>query len=230
MDSQNIFDGFGEEYSQEMIANLPRTSFTFNPNENPPSTSSSAAKNKDILEILKNISSRLEKIEETQTTIMQNQSILSNGQGSIVSNQQEIANKLEKLETSILSKPEALAQSKLLMECKVAIKNVESSVCRMTGEKQDKLLDEVASMLPLKSVEAEGEVEQKIESPEFCQAMITYFHKLKGTSEDVSCVIRAVLTDDLLEKYNWEGRWGKQALAKLSLFQKVLQVLKHNKN
>ncbi|KNC26781.1 hypothetical protein FF38_06352 [Lucilia cuprina] len=151
---------------------------------------------------------------------MQNQSILSNGQSSIVSNQQEIANKLEKLETS----PEALAQSKLLMECKVAIKNVESSVCRMTGEKQDKLLDEVASMLPLKSVEAEGEVEQKIESPEFCQAMITYFHKLKGTSEDVSCVIRAVLTDDLLEKYNWEGRWGKQALAKLSLFQKVLQV------
>ncbi|XP_046807727.1 uncharacterized protein LOC124420069, partial [Lucilia cuprina] len=125
----------------------------------------------------------------------------------------------------ILSKPEALAQSKVLMECKVAIKNVESSVCRMTGEKQDKLLDEVASMLPLKSVEAVGEVEQKIESPEFCQAMITYFHKLKGTSEDVSCVIRAVLTDDLLEKYNWEGRWGKQALAKLSLFQKVLQVV-----
>ena len=40
----------------------------------------------------------------------------------------------------------------------------------MTGEKQDKHLDEVASMLPLKTIEAVGEIEEKLESPKFCQA------------------------------------------------------------
>ena len=58
------------------------------------------------------------------------------------------------------------------MECMVAIKKVKNSVCRMSGEKQDKHLDEVASMLPLKSIEAVRDIEQKLKSPEFCQAMV----------------------------------------------------------
>ena len=42
---------------------------------------------------------------------------------------------------------------------------------------------------------------------------ITYLHKLKSTFEDVNSVIRVVLTNGLLKKYNW----------KLSVFQKVLR-------
>ena len=46
---------------------------------------------------------------------------------------------------------------------------------------------------------------------------------MKDTSEDVNSVIRAVLTDDLLENDNCIGRWGNQELAKLKLFQKILR-------
>lgn len=46
---------------------------------------------------------------------------------------------------------------------------------------------------------------------------------MKGTSEDVSSVIRAIFTDELLENYNWDGRWEKRSLAKLILIDKILR-------
>ncbi|KNC22205.1 hypothetical protein FF38_01881 [Lucilia cuprina] len=103
-----------------------------------------------------------------------------------------------------MSKPEMMAQSKLLMECKVDIKKVETSICRMNGEVKDEIIDEIAAMLPLRTIEVVQEVEGKLLTPEFAQAIKTYLHKVKGASEDVSSVIRGLLTDDLLEKYNWE--------------------------
>lgn len=50
-----------------------------------------------------------------------------------------------------------------------------------------------------------------------------YLNKLRGASEDVGSVIRSIFTDDLLAKYNWEGRWEKHALVKLSLFDRILR-------
>ncbi|XP_046811366.1 uncharacterized protein LOC124420938 [Lucilia cuprina] len=155
---------------------------------------------KIILEGQKAINERLDKLEQYQTDIKTNQSVLSNGQNSIVANQQQIADKLLCIEANNMSKPEMMAQSKLLMECKVTIKKVETSICRMTGE----VKDEIAAMLPLRTIEVVQEVEGKLLTPEFAQAMKTYLHKVKGASEDVSRVIRGLLTDDLLEKYNWE--------------------------
>ncbi|KAM7354547.1 uncharacterized protein ACRADG_006184 isoform 1-T1 [Cochliomyia hominivorax] len=86
-------------------------------------------------------------------------------------------------------KSESIVQSKLLMESKVAIKKVESSVCRITGETMDKTLNVVASLLSLKTIDELNNLEKKLESPEFCQAMIKYIYKLKGTSEDVASII-----------------------------------------
>ena len=51
-------------------------------------------------------------------------------------------------------------------------KKVKNSVCRMTAEKQDKYPGEIVSMVLLKSIKAVGEIDEKLESPEFCQATI----------------------------------------------------------
>ncbi|XP_017474707.1 PREDICTED: uncharacterized protein LOC108365231 [Rhagoletis zephyria] len=93
----------------------------------------------------------------------------------------------------------------------------------MTGEVANSKMDEVASMIPLHTTTAVLEVEQRLQSPDFVQTMTIYLHKIKGGSEDVSSVIRTIITDDLLEKYNWEGTWEKQALSELSFVNKTLR-------
>ncbi|XP_036339355.1 uncharacterized protein LOC118756721 [Rhagoletis pomonella] len=122
-----------------------------------------------------------------------------------------------------VDKSETLAQNTLLRECKVAIKKVERSVCLMTGELRDDALDEVARMLPINTLESVLEVEEKLKEPHFAQAMTTYCHKLKGTSEEVDGVLRNLFTDTLLESFNWDGRGERQALAKLDVIEKVLR-------
>lgn len=59
------------------------------------------------------------------------------------------------------------------MECKVSIRKVEQSVCRITGESVDHALNEVASMLPLKTVEEVYSIEEKIKSPDFATAVVS---------------------------------------------------------
>ncbi|XP_036347277.1 uncharacterized protein LOC118756629 isoform X2 [Rhagoletis pomonella] len=94
----------------------------------------------------------------------------------------------------------------------------------MTGEIQDKDMDEVASMLPLETLTAVREIEEKLQLPDFAQSMTAYLYKMKGTSEDVSNVTRKVFTHDLLEKYNWDGRWEKKSLAELTLVNTTLRA------
>ncbi|KAM7351000.1 uncharacterized protein ACRADG_003974 [Cochliomyia hominivorax] len=204
------------------VVDFPLSAKTLNTSkENMHISTVSNDKNIDILQALKNINSRLQNIEDTQTNIIENQSILSNGQNTIVSNQQNIATKLEKL--MVESKAESMAQTQMLMECKVAIKRVKGSVGRMNGETKDHNFEKISGVLPLKTLQELNEVEQQLQTEEFCQLMISYLHKLKGTSEDASTVIRSLLTDDLLDKFNWDGRWGKESLGKLMLFEKVLR-------
>ncbi|XP_037806688.1 uncharacterized protein LOC119600508 isoform X2 [Lucilia sericata] len=186
--------------------------------------------NGDLLEVLTNIlqgqreiNTRLEKIEQTQTSIINNQNLLSNAQDAIVANQQQIANKLEDIETSIMSKPEMMAQSRVLVQRQVAIKKVNKSVCPMTDEINEKTLNELDNMLPMATLEAVEELEEKLSNRKFAQTMKTYLHKFKGESDGVNSVIRELFTDDLLEMFNWEGRWGRKALAKLYLIENVLR-------
>lgn len=65
-----------------------------------------------------------------------------------------------------------LAQNKAIRECKVIVKKVKEWVCRMTGEIQDEELEDIASTLPLQSKTAVAEVEEKLQSPEYAQAMV----------------------------------------------------------
>lgn len=72
------------------------------------------------------------------------------------------------------TKPENMAQSQLLMECKISIQIIDRNICRMTGESYDKVIDEVASNLPLKTIEAVTEVEEKLKEESYAQAMVRH--------------------------------------------------------
>lgn len=47
--------------------------------------------------------------------------------------------------------------------------------------------------------------------------------KSKGMAEDPSEVIRIIITDDLLDQFNWDGRWEKRSLGNLTLFSTILR-------
>ncbi|XP_050324474.1 uncharacterized protein LOC126755788 [Bactrocera neohumeralis] len=136
--------------------------------------------NSDILEALKtiiagqkNIQERLEKLEENICITLQNQKTLSEGQSSLVHNQTAIFEKLNEMESKIVEKAEVLAQNKSIRECKVLLKRVEQSVCRMTGEVTDKELDDVASTFPMESQATVAEVEDRLQSQDYAQTMVT---------------------------------------------------------
>ncbi|XP_017474145.1 PREDICTED: uncharacterized protein LOC108364810 [Rhagoletis zephyria] len=116
-----------------------------------------------------------------------------------------------------------LAQNKAISECKVMLKKVTESVFRMTGETQDKELDDIASTLPLQSQTAVAEVEEKLQCPEYAQAMTTFLHKVKGASEDVATIMRNIFSDELPQGFNWDGRWEKKSLCKLALIDTILR-------
>ncbi|XP_036322299.1 uncharacterized protein LOC118736310 [Rhagoletis pomonella] len=98
-------------------------------------------------------------------TIEMNQQILSE-------NQSLICEKLNYIMENSTPKCETSAQHQLLRECKVSIKKVEHSVCRMTGELRDKHMDDVASALPLQTSIAVLNVEDNLKIPEYARAMV----------------------------------------------------------
>ncbi|XP_065365281.1 uncharacterized protein LOC135958308 [Calliphora vicina] len=128
---------------------------------------------KELLGEIKEVKQRLEKVEENQNNILSNQSLLSIGHATLVTNQQNIADSLERIESSDISKAEFMAQRRIIMEAKVSIKNVEASVCSMTGGTTDTNLEQIAGMLPLNTVADVKEVEDKLKLPDFAIAMVT---------------------------------------------------------
>ncbi|XP_017480318.1 PREDICTED: uncharacterized protein LOC108369666 isoform X2 [Rhagoletis zephyria] len=140
-------------------------------------------------------------------------------------NQSLICEKLNYIMENSTPKCETSAQHQLLRECKVSIKKVEHSVCRMTGELRDKHMDDVASALPLQTSIAVLNVEDNLKIPEYARAMTSHLHKIKGVSEDVPSVVRQIFTDKLMGAYNWDGRCEKQALVKLKLFDSFLREI-----
>ncbi|XP_017478207.1 PREDICTED: uncharacterized protein LOC108367993 isoform X5 [Rhagoletis zephyria] len=160
-----------------------------------PESSTSFVQN-DILKTLRETNTQLVKVEE-------NQSILSQGMDTLVGNQERITIAFEEIDKN----PQTMALAKGIRECKVA----------------DSKMDEVANMIPLHTITAVLEVEQRLQSPDFVRTMTMCLHKVKGASEDVGKVIRRMFTDDLLYKYNWKGTGEKQPLCQLTFVNKTLR-------
>ncbi|XP_036327208.1 uncharacterized protein LOC118739809 [Rhagoletis pomonella] len=117
---------------------------------------------RELVHAQRETNTRLAKVEE-------NQSILSQGMDVLVGNQERIASAFEEMDKD----PQTLALAKGMRECKVALKKIQYDVCRMTGEVANSKMDEVASMIPLHTTTAVLEVEQRLQSPDFVQTMVT---------------------------------------------------------
>lgn len=113
---------------------------------------------------------------------------MKSGQDVILENLQQLADKLENIQANvrcscltlafyfysnikhfyqIVSNPEIMAHSK------IAIQKVKNIVCRMNTVKHKKNSDEIASMLPLRTLAAVQKVEKKLGTPDFAQELVT---------------------------------------------------------
>ncbi|XP_067638636.1 uncharacterized protein [Eurosta solidaginis] len=137
-------------------------------------------------------------------------------------NQSVLMKMVEEIKQDAVPKSEVLAQQPLMRECKVTLKKVESSVCKITGEVRDKYMDEVASALPLQNVLEVLRVEERLKVEEYAVAMKAHMFKIKGISEDIPRVVKEIFSDTWMEEYNWAGAAGKKSLQKLSLFETFL--------
>ncbi|XP_036339086.1 uncharacterized protein LOC118748624 [Rhagoletis pomonella] len=70
-----------------------------------------------------------------------------------------------------------MAQNQNVRECKAVLTKVHHSVSRLTGEVEDRTQIEIAS-LPMVSVDAAYEVEEKLKAKEYAEAMVYFDHFL----------------------------------------------------
>ncbi|XP_067622263.1 uncharacterized protein [Eurosta solidaginis] len=117
----------------------------------------------------------------------------------------------------IIPKTDVMAHQKVVRETKVLIKRVHKMVSRITGESGDNLHTDIAEMLPMKTLDAVFDFEEKMEDKNFEDAVITYFFALKGTSGDLCGVVKQIFSDDVLDLFNWSGGNNKKALSKLKI-------------
>ncbi|XP_067622571.1 uncharacterized protein [Eurosta solidaginis] len=102
-----------------------------------------------------------------------------------------------------------MAHQKVVRETKVLIKRVHKMVSRITGESGDNLHTDIAEMLPMKTLDAVFDFEEKMEDKNFEDAV--------GTSGDLCGVVKQILSDDVLDMFNWSGGNNKRALSKLKI-------------
>ncbi|XP_054084157.1 uncharacterized protein LOC128920552 [Zeugodacus cucurbitae] len=134
-----------------------------------------------------------------------------------------LENKIDKhVKENIIHKSEEMAQQKTIRECKVLIRKIHQSVCRMTGEEVDNDQTEIASTLPLNTLASALEMDEKLKCDEFAAATKQFDLRLKGTSDSVHDVLRSLYTDELVYLCNWDGRGGKQPLSKFLLVSNIL--------
>ncbi|XP_049306191.1 uncharacterized protein LOC125776697 isoform X4 [Bactrocera dorsalis] len=108
------------------------------------------------------------------------------------------------MKENIIHKSEEMAQQKTVRECKVLIRKIHHSVCRLTGEEIDSMQTEVASTLPITTIAAALEMDEKLKCEEFATAT------------------RHIYIDEFLFLCNWDGRGGKQPLSKFLLASNIL--------
>ncbi|XP_067638514.1 uncharacterized protein [Eurosta solidaginis] len=117
----------------------------------------------------------------------------------------------------IISKTDIMAHQKVVRETKVLIKRVHKMVARITGESGDNLHTDIAEMLPMKTLDAVFDFEEKMEDKNFEDVVITYFFAVKGASGDLCGVVKQIFSDDVLALFNWSGGNNKTALSKLKI-------------
>ncbi|XP_049302221.1 uncharacterized protein LOC125775613 [Bactrocera dorsalis] len=78
-----------------------------------------------------------------------------------------------------------MEQQKTVRECKVLIRKIHQSVCRMTGEDVDNVQTEIASTLPLNTLAAALEMDEKLKCDEFAATTKQFILRIKGTSDSV---------------------------------------------
>ncbi|XP_050340552.1 uncharacterized protein LOC126766938 [Bactrocera neohumeralis] len=234
MFDESIFESQEENDHQILI---PRKLYSIKDNVSTTSTPSQDKENvptqelntmailNEILGKQREILDKIHTLESNQQILFDTLGSLNNGQMLITGNQEQITDKFETVEQKSIDRSEMLAQSSLIRECKVHLKKIERSVCLMTGEEKDEALDQVASLLPIQNFEGCLEVEEMLEKLEFAQPMISYVHKLKGTSDNIENSSKYIFADSLLEYFNFDGRGEKQALCKLKIFEEVLRVV-----
>ncbi|XP_036339741.1 uncharacterized protein LOC118749058 [Rhagoletis pomonella] len=140
----------------------------------------------------------------------------------ILQKQNDFEARMDRLEERIPEKHEVMAQHKVMRESKVLIKRVHKLVCRISGEAENDMHTEFASLMPFTTIESIFDMEEKLKAAEYEEAMKTYLFTLKGTSGDIGPVMKKVFCDEVIYKFNWDGRCGKKALRKLKLVHDVL--------
>ncbi|XP_049315792.1 uncharacterized protein LOC125779192 [Bactrocera dorsalis] len=81
---------------------------------------------------------------------------------------------------------------------------------------------EIASRVPICTLDAALDFEDKLNSKEFADETKIYLQQIKGANASVDEVMRKIFTDNVLFEFNFDGRKQKRALNKLKLVNEVL--------
>ncbi|XP_049308653.1 uncharacterized protein LOC125777610 [Bactrocera dorsalis] len=81
---------------------------------------------------------------------------------------------------------------------------------------------EIASRLPICTLDAALDFDDKLNSKEFADESKIYLQQIKGANASVDEVMRKIFTDNVLFEFNFDGRKQKRALNKLKLVNEVL--------
>ncbi|XP_039964248.1 uncharacterized protein LOC120777164 [Bactrocera tryoni] len=119
--------------------------------------------------------------------------------------------------TQIINKTDVMAHHKIVRETKVLVKKVQQTVCRISGESCEDFHTELAVLMPMQTLDAFFDLEEKILEKNYEDAVITYLFTLKGTSGDIGEVMKRVFGDEVLSLFNWDGRCGKKSLSELKI-------------
>ncbi|XP_067616372.1 uncharacterized protein [Eurosta solidaginis] len=142
--------------------------------------------------------------------------------------QKDYINRLAIIETALKEnvpdKSEVQAQSKLLRECRVIGARTHQAISRITGDMEDEEYLDLASKLPMSSIEHLATVEEKLKNRASADVMMRLLVKARGVKGTVDGVLRTLLHDDLARDYDLEGRKGKKSLISLKCVDIVFDV------
>ncbi|XP_049305591.1 uncharacterized protein LOC125776587 [Bactrocera dorsalis] len=126
------------------------------------------------------------------------------------------------LKENVIDKGLLLAQTHTLRKCKVVLAKVHHSIGRLVGEIENPMQIEIASRLPICTLDAALDFEDKLNSKEFADETKIHLQQIKGANASVDEVMRKIFTDNVLFEFSFDGRKQKRALNKLKLVNEVL--------
>ncbi|XP_053947132.1 uncharacterized protein LOC128855916 [Anastrepha ludens] len=188
-------------------------------------------KQNEILDILKRVlynqellDKRLSAIESTISdngkALKDDLNKIQNNQSKLSLNQKYLSQTLGIIEINVASCTQK-THSKLWPAHAVFMKNRCQPVCYTSGEADDKTMHVIT--LPFRSFADIRAAEDRLKIPGHVQELTSMFYKLRGVCADVSYVMQHVFSDEVLELYNWEGRFDKQPLCKLWLVNSIMR-------